>query len=166
MSIVLDYLTIQEAIQPSRVYSLWNEVFNRVVWRHCSIQDPALQAHHESLAKNAHHIRSLTCNLNATFRAFPVPCPHLASLKLNNREARKDHKGQARVACMVERNTILEELVIYLHSATTARLWGAIKAKYVTRNGGKDDDDYFDLSLDTYPNLTRLCLNLTQKHAV
>ncbi|KAF8951543.1 hypothetical protein BGZ52_011137 [Haplosporangium bisporale] len=125
---MLDYLTIQEAIQPSRVYSLWNEVFNRVVWRHCSIQDPALQAHHESLAKNAHHIRSLTCNLNATFRAFPVPCPHLASLKLNNREARKDHKGQARVACMVERNTILEELVIYLHSATTARLWGAIKA--------------------------------------
>ncbi|KAF9394549.1 hypothetical protein CPC16_010973, partial [Podila verticillata] len=37
-------------------------------------------------------------------------------------------QGADRVACMVERNTIMEELVIYLHSATTARLWGAIKA--------------------------------------
>lgn len=61
MFMVLDYFTVQEVI-PSRVCSLWNEMFNRVVWRHCSIKTRPSKHTTKSLAKNAHHIWSLTYN--------------------------------------------------------------------------------------------------------
>ncbi|KAF9291112.1 hypothetical protein BGZ74_000411, partial [Mortierella antarctica] len=136
IALVADYFNSKDATHPSLVCRVWNAAFGPIVWRSYLIDTKTHNNEHAipGIARNAPHIRQLTCKEVSSIGQFLIPCTKLTDLTIwldyrSELTATDPVEDWDRFSLLIRQNPRLSKVAISMSGkSATDNFWAAVSS--------------------------------------